>query len=166
MMRRIADPTVRVSRSAGIVIGVGLGGFVDGILFHQIMHWHNMGSSVLPPGTMRALEQNMRWDGLFDAVAWLITLAGIFMLQTDASRGLAIPAARAFSGQLIMGWGIFNLVEGIVDHEILNLHHVRDLPVHIPILDWLFLLIAGLGFIALGALLMRPTPRHAPAPAL
>jgi uncharacterized membrane protein len=166
MMRRIADPTVRISRRAGIIIGIGLGGFLDGILFHQIMHWHNMGSSVLPPTTMQALEQNMMWDGLFHAAAWLITLVGIYMLLADASRGLAIPATRAFSGQLIIGWGIFNLIEGILDHEILDLHHVRDLPVHIPILDWLFLIIGGLGFIALGALLIRPTPHHAPAPAL
>ena len=165
-MRRIADPTVRMSRRAGIAMGLGLGGLADGILFHQIMHWHNMGSSVLPPATMPALEQNMVWDGVFHAVAWLVTVVGIYMLQADASRGLAIPAGRAFSGQLMIGWGIFNLIEGIIDHEILNLHHVRDLPVHIPILDWLFLIIGGLGFIALGALLVRPTPQHTPAPAL
>jgi uncharacterized membrane protein len=163
-MRRIADPTVRMSRRAGIIIGVGLGGFADGILFHQVMHWHNMGSSVLPPTTMHALEQNMKWDGLFHAAAWLITLVGIYILQFDASSGLALPVTRAFTGQLILGWGIFNLVEGLIDHEILNLHHVRDLPVHVPILDWLFLLIGGLGFIALGALLGRPNPQHAPSP--
>ena len=165
-MRRIADPTVRMSRRAGILMGIGLGGLFDGLLFHQIVHWHNMGSSVLPPTTMHALEQNMRWDGLFHAVAWLTTIVGIYMLQSDASRGLALSATRAFSGQLLMGWGLFNLIEGLIDHEILNLHHVRDLPVHVPILDWLFLLIGGLGFIALGALLMRPNPRHAPAPPL
>ena len=25
-----------------------------------------------------------------------------------------------------MGWGTFNLVEGIIDHHILTLHHVRE----------------------------------------
>ena len=35
-------------RLAGIVLGLGLGGFVDGIALHQIMQWHNMGSAVLP----------------------------------------------------------------------------------------------------------------------
>jgi uncharacterized membrane protein len=165
-MRRIADPTVRVSRRAGITIGLGLGGFVDGILLHQIAHWHNMGSSVLPPTTMDALERNMMWDGYFHAVTWLLTLAGVYMLHSDARRGLGIPSARAFTGQLVTGWGIFNLIEGIIDHHILNLHHVRDLPIHAPVLDWLFLLVGGLGFIALGWLLARPSPPHAPAPAL
>ena len=54
-------------RLAGIVLGLGLGGFVDGITLHQIMQWHNMGSAVLPPTTMDAMAQNMVWDGLFHA---------------------------------------------------------------------------------------------------
>ena len=27
---------------AGILIGIGMGGFVDGIVLHQIAQWHNM----------------------------------------------------------------------------------------------------------------------------
>lgn len=27
--------------SAGILLGTGLGGFIDGILLHQILQWHN-----------------------------------------------------------------------------------------------------------------------------
>lgn len=165
-MRRYIDITVPRSRRAGVVIGIGLGGFIDGILLHQIMHWHNMGSSVLPPTTLAALEQNMVWDGFFHIAAWLITLIGIYMLRSDATRRLAMPGAREFTGQLIFGWGVFNLVEGIIDHQVLNLHHVKDLPMHVPIFDWLFLLIAGVGLIAIGAALARPTPPHAPAPAL
>ena len=60
----------RPSKRAGIVLGIGLGGFVDGILLHQIMHWHNMGSSVVPPTTLETLKLNMRWDGLFHAAVW------------------------------------------------------------------------------------------------
>jgi uncharacterized membrane protein len=44
-------------RLAGIVLGLGLGGVVDGITLHQIMQWHNMGSAVLPPTTMDAMAQ-------------------------------------------------------------------------------------------------------------
>jgi uncharacterized membrane protein len=28
---------------AGLLIGIGMGGFVDGIVLHQIAQWHNMG---------------------------------------------------------------------------------------------------------------------------
>ena len=142
-------------RRAGITLGIGLGGFVDGILLHQIAHWHNMGSAVLAPSTLEALQLNMKWDGLFHAAVWLVTLVGVYLLLGDARRGAPLPAAGPFTGQLILGWGLFNLVEGIVDHHLLGLHHVRDLPVHLPLYDWLFLAVGGAGFILLGWALAR-----------
>ena len=151
-----------MSRRAGVTLGIGLGGFVDGIALHQIAHWHNMGSSVLPPTTMVALEQNMVWDGLFHAGTWIITLLGVYLLLDDARRSASLPSRRAFTGQLLLGWGLFNLVEGIIDHHILNIHHVRDLPVHAPAYDWIFLAIAGAGLTLLGWVMaserMRETP--------
>ena len=99
-MRRDGAPR----RAAGITLGVGLGGFVDGIALHQIVHWHNMGSAVLPPTTMDAMRQNMRWDGLFHAGTWLITLAGVWLLWRDGRRG-AVPSGRALTGQMLLGWG-------------------------------------------------------------
>jgi uncharacterized membrane protein len=54
-----------------------------------------------------------------------------------------------------MGWGGFNLVEGVIDHHLLQLHHVRDLPVHLPLYDWMFLLIGGLGLALVGWQLSR-----------
>jgi uncharacterized membrane protein len=81
-----------------------MGGFVDGIVLHQLLEWHNMGSSVLPPTTMPAMRENMIWDGEFHAAVWLITLFGIYLLVSDAStRG--IPSRRVLSGQLLLGWG-------------------------------------------------------------
>jgi uncharacterized membrane protein len=29
---------------------------------------------------------------------------------------------------LLIGWGLFNLVEGVVDHHLLGVHHVRPGP--------------------------------------
>jgi uncharacterized membrane protein len=140
----------RASTRTGIILGLGLGGFVDGILLHQIAHWHNMGSAIVPPVTMEAIQQNMRWDGFFHAAVWLLTVIGVYSLLADARRRSPLPNVTGFTGLLILGWGIFNLVEGLVDHQILGLHHVRDLPVHVPLYDWLFLLIGGVGFILLG----------------
>jgi hypothetical protein len=78
---------------------------------------------------------------------------------TDARRGLPLPESKSFTGLLILGWGLFNLVEGIIDHHILRLHHVRDLPMHAPLYDWLFLGIGGVGFILLGWRMARgPVP--------
>jgi uncharacterized membrane protein len=144
-----------VAKRAGIILGLGLGGFVDGILLHQILHWHNMGSAVVPPVTLEAMQRNMVWDGLFHAAVWSLTVVGVYWLLTDARRGSRLPDGKAFTGLLILGWGIFNLFEGLIDHEILGMHHVRDLPMHVPLYDWLFLLIGGIGFIVIGWMMAR-----------
>jgi uncharacterized membrane protein len=144
-----------VAKRAGIILGLGLGGLVDGILLHQIVQWHNMGSAVVPPVTMEAMRQNMRWDGFFHSAVWFLIVIGIYRLLADARRGLPLPDRKAFTGLLILGWGIFNLVEGLIDHVILGLHHVRDLPVYVPLYDWLFLLIGGLGFVLAGWAMAR-----------
>jgi uncharacterized membrane protein len=143
------------SRAPGLILGIGLGGFADGILLHQILHWHNMGSARLPPVTLDALQQNMHWDGFFHLAVWVLTLAGVLLLLRHGREGRRLPDGPAFAGQLLLGWGAFNLVEGILDHHLLDLHHVRDLPAHIPGYDWLFLLIGGVGFMLAGSLLAR-----------
>ena len=140
--------------ASGVVLGIGLGGFIDGIALHQIMQWHNMGSAILPPHTMAAMTQNMRWDGWFHAATLLVTLAGVFMLWSEGHRGTAPESRATLVGQMFFGWGGFNLVEGVIDHHLLELHHVRDLPMHVPLYDWLFLAIAGIGFMVLGVVLM------------
>ena len=151
-----ARPT---SKLAGLLLGLGLGASLDGIVLHQIAQWHSMGSAVVPPTTMDAMRQNMTWDGMFHAASWTLILVGVFRFYGDAKksrRGELLPDRRTFIGLLMMGWGLFNLVEGIVDHHLLGLHHVRDLPAHIPLYDWLFLGIGGIGFILLGWALVRP----------
>ena len=42
--------------SAGILFGLGLGGFFDGIILHQVLQWHHMLSSARPTasGTFRS----------------------------------------------------------------------------------------------------------------
>jgi uncharacterized membrane protein len=155
-MRALNDTGDRGGRSkAGILLGLGLGGFADGIALHQIAQWHNMGSAVLPPTTMEAMKQNMAWDGWFHVATLLLTTGGVYWLLRDARAGVTLPSAGAFTGLLLLGWGIFNLVEGLIDHQLLGIHHVRDVPAHVPAYDWLFLGIGGLGFIALGWLLSR-----------
>jgi uncharacterized membrane protein len=146
---------MRSWRSGGLVLGLGLGGFVDGILLHQIAHWHNMGSAVLPPTTLDALMQNMRWDGLFHLATWFVTLLGVLLLWREGRLGTAPESLRVLFGDMLLGWGVFNLVEGIVDHHVLELHHVRDLPAHVPAYDWTFLAVGGALFIALGWLMSR-----------
>ncbi|MEV6930475.1 DUF2243 domain-containing protein [Dactylosporangium sp. NPDC051485] len=109
-----------------IVLGAGLGGFFDGILLHQLLQWRE---------TM--------WDGIFHAVTWLAVLLGLGLLYSRVTAG---PSdRRALWGWVLVGWGLFNLVEGLVDHQILGIHHVRGGPGQ----SWW-----DLGYLALGALLV------------
>lgn len=153
------DGRGRSTSKAGILLGIGLGGFADGIALHQIAQWHNMGSAVLPPTTMDAMKQNMAWDGWFHVATLVLTTIGVYWLLRDARARVGLPTAGAFTGLLLLGWGLFNLVEGVIDHHLLGLHHVRDLPVHVPLYDWLFLGLGGVGFIAIGWLLARAPER-------
>lgn len=143
------------TRIAGLVLGIGLGGFVDGIVLHQIAQWHNMLSTRVPPTTMEAMHFNMTADGWFHAAVFAFTLLGVILLYLAARHGETPPPLRWFIGLLVIGWGIFNLMEGIINHHLLQLHHVRDLPVHMPAYDYFFLLVGGIGLLVLGWLLTR-----------
>lgn len=138
----------------GVLLGIGLGGFVDGIVLHQILQWHHMLSAQLRPDTMDAMRVNMAWDGYFHAAVWLVTLLGACLLWAAGRRG-AVPGGRRFVGQLVLGWGLFNLAEGAVDHHLLQLHHVVDVPAHVPAMDWIFLGVGGVLLVALGWALAR-----------
>ena len=107
----------------GIVLGIGLGGFVDGIVLHQILQWHHMLTSEgsYPATTVAGLETNTLWDGLFHASTWVAVVAGIVLLW----RRSGAISGRGLVGWMLVGWGLFNLVEGVVDHHLLGIHHVR-----------------------------------------
>ncbi len=142
--------TGRPVAAAGTVIGIGLGGFIDGILLHQIWQLHGMLSARVPLNSMKNMQTNMTVDGVFHAVVWLATIVGIIMLFNAGKRDDLAWSGRTFYGSMLMGWGLFNVVEGVIDHHLLELHHVVQ-RLGQSIWDWLFigvsLLLIFLGWI-------------------
>ena len=146
MTRGIAAP--------GIVLGLGLGGFVDGIVLHQILQWHHLISSTEkgPMDTVAGLEANTLADGLFHAVTWVLTAAGIWWLWRNVSRR-RVALDRQLLGWAILGWGVFNVLDEVVFHALLDLHHIREGANELAY-DMAFLAL-GLAQVAAGAMLAR-----------
>jgi len=147
---RPADPAdaVKRPRAPGILLGIGLGGFVDGIVLHQILQWHHLLSSESehPKTTVAGLQDNTLADGLFHAATWVAVVIGLWILWRRTTDWCWAISGTAFLGWILVGWGLFNLVEGIINHEILGIHHVREGAGHQTAYD--------LGFLAFGALLV------------
>ncbi|TFV81363.1 DUF2243 domain-containing protein [Blastococcus sp. CT_GayMR20] len=133
-------------RTSGLLFGLGLGGFVDGIVLHQILQWHHMVSAETAPTTLAGLETNTLADGFFHLATWVCVLAASITSITAWRQGRLAPSYSFHFGLVLAGWGIFNLVEGVIDHQLLGVHHVRD-DLGGP-LSW------DLGFLASGVLLV------------
>ena len=122
--------TVRPLVAAGVFLGVGLGGFVDGIVLHQLLQWHHMLTAHdhgrFPATTVEGLEVNTLWDGIFHTGTWIATVAGVGQLWYATTLPDVRWSFLVFVGSLLLGWGGFNLIEGLVDHHLLGIHHVRD----------------------------------------
>jgi uncharacterized membrane protein len=109
-------------------MGIGFGGFVDGIVLHQILQWHHMltDEGYCPAGTVIGIEDNSLAEGFFHVAAWLAVMAGTIAATRAWQRGELAPPWGSHFGGLLLGWNLFNLVEGLIDHQILGIHHVRD----------------------------------------
>lgn len=140
-------------RAAGVALGIGMGGFFDGILFHQILQVHNMLSARVLTDTLVGTKVNMVWDSIFHAAVWSITALGIALLWRACRTADALLSTRALVGAMLLGWGLFNVIEGLIDHHLLDLHHVVRVlgPSH-----WDLLFLAwGAAMILGGAWLLR-----------
>lgn len=135
--------------AAGILFGLGFGGFFDGIVLHQILQWHHMVSSAgYPPTTLTNLEINTVFDGLFHAATYVFLALGLAVLWRAGRRVPLEWRPRAVAGTILIGFGLFNLVEGMIDHQILGLHHVNET---VPRAQWIWW---DLGFLLWGAAML------------
>lgn len=125
--------------TASMVLGIGLGGFADGIVLHQILQWHEMISNKMPPVNLVAKSVNMFWDGVFHAFCLIVVLAGVVLLWKLLRRRDIDRSGTILAGGLLLGWGLFNIVEGIIDHHWLKLHNVREVAANIPLWNYAFL---------------------------
>jgi len=151
--------------ASGIFFGLGLGGFFDGILFHQILQWHHMVTSAgFPADTVENLKINTMLDGLFHTGTYLFVFIGLVLLWRTAHRSHLRWSGKLIAGSVLVGFGMFNLVEGLVNHQLLGLHHVNET---VPQAQWIYwdvgFLVWGALMIGFGWFLLRLGRRESPA---
>ncbi|MBH5338763.1 DUF2243 domain-containing protein [Streptomyces pactum] len=144
-----ARPEQRRSMVVCAVIGAAVMAAVDEIVFHQILGWHHFyDRSTSGVGLLS--------DGLLHTAELLALVVGFFLFA-DLRRRRALAPAHARAG-FLLGLGLFQLFDGIVDHKLLRLHQIRY-GVDVTPYDWAWNL-GGLALLLTGvALAVRAARR-------
>ena len=125
----MSDQTTRTRRRvtrrallAAGVFGFGFSGLIDVLVLHHILQWHHLLSGIYPMNTLDGLRTNILADGLFSVGMILIMGVGAGLLW-QSERRTAVPlAVRPLAGAAVIGLGIFDVYDAIVDHALLGLH--------------------------------------------
>jgi uncharacterized membrane protein len=119
---------------SGFLFGVGLIGFLDEALFHQLLHWHHFYDK-------STTDVGLVSDGLFHALSYFATIAGLFMFA-DLRRRNGFWFKRWMAGMLI-GIGAFQLYDGTIQHKVMRLHQIRYVD-HVFVYDIIWNVIAAI----------------------
>ena len=147
--------------TASMVLGIGLGGFLDGIILHQILQWHEMLSNRVPVTDLVGKSVNMFWDGIFHFFCLIVVLIGVILLWRLMRRQDVNRSGKLLGGGMLLGWGLFNIVEGVIDHHLLKLHNVMELSSDHNTGNFLFLGISVVMLI-IGYRLVHNAGQHRP----
>lgn len=101
---------------SGFLFGIGLAAFMDEVVFHQLLHWHHFYDRSTASAALVS-------DGLFHAFGWFATVASLFLFANLRRRNALWP--KRWAGAILLGAGIFQLYDGIVQHKLLKLHQIR-----------------------------------------
>jgi uncharacterized membrane protein len=102
-----------------IWLGIGLLGAFDGVVFHQLLQWHSVYMDTHRHGQIVS-------DGLFHAFTVFALVTAAMLLWRAGHPSDIVRGKRLLLGGVLIGGGGFNLVEGLVNHQILQIHHVRE----------------------------------------
>lgn len=131
---------------SGFLFGVGLVAFIDEAIFHQLLHWHHFYDKA-------TTEIGLISDGLFHAFSWFATIFSLFLFA-DLRRKRALQFKRWLGG-LLLGSGVFQLYDGVIQHKLMRLHQIRyNTPILPYDLTWN---ITAAALILIGLVLMNST---------
>ena len=108
----------------GAVAGFGLGALLDVLVFHHLLQTHHLLSNYRDPGTLAGLQWNLFWDGVFSLGVLAVAAVGAAVVWRTVNRATEPLSTTRLAGAVLVGAGLFNLFDGVVDHYVLSLHHV------------------------------------------
>ncbi|MBP2001533.1 putative membrane protein [Paenibacillus shirakamiensis] len=130
---------------SGFLFGVGLVGFIDETVFHQLLHWHHFYDRSTP-------EVGLVSDGLFHAFSWFATIGGLFLFADLRRR--KVLSVRRWWGGVLLGAGVFQLYDGTIQHKLMRLHQIRYVE-HVYIYDLIWNIAAVIMIFIGGILIVR-----------
>ncbi|WP_276250626.1 DUF2243 domain-containing protein [Haloarcula rara] len=126
MNQQTAAENVHTTKRWGVVgagvFGFGFSGLIDVLVLHHVLQWHHLLSGRYPMDTVAGLRTNVLADGLFSLGMLAIIGVGaglVWRAERQRSRPLAI---RPLAGAALVGVGVFDLFDAVVDHMLLGLH--------------------------------------------
>ncbi len=102
----------------GISLGIGIIGFLDEAILHQVLQWHTFYWGTDERGRILS-------DGLFHIFSTLVLLWGVYRLWQSSSGRPGIRG-NELSAAILLGAGGFNTFDGLVDHLVLHVHLVNE----------------------------------------
>ena len=128
--------------ASGVLLGIAVGGFFDGILLHQVLQWHHLLSG-LDGARGRDLRFQVLADGLFHAALYVVAAVGLWRLHR-AARADGAPDARTLGAALAVGFGIWHVADTLLSHWVLGIHRIRQDAANPLFWDVLWLVVFGL----------------------
>ncbi|PPA70994.1 DUF2243 domain-containing protein [Jeotgalibacillus proteolyticus] len=134
---------------SGFLFGLGMVAFFDETVFHQLLRWHHFYDR-------STTDIGLISDGLFHAFSWFATIGGLFMFA-DLRRRQGLWLKRWWGG-VLLGGGIFQLYDGIIQHKLMRIHQIRYVE-NVVVYDIIWN-VSALAMIAVGAFLLYKTGKR------
>lgn len=110
------------------VLGFALGGFVDGILLHQVLQWHHL-LSLVPGEALRDIRAQILADGAFHVGMYAIAVVGLWMIWRRRAGLSGTGADRRVAAGAAFGFALWQAVDTVVFHWLIGIHRIRvDVP--------------------------------------
>ena len=130
----------RLLVTGSFLLGFGFMGAMDGIIFHQLLQWH----SVVMEATR---TDQIISDGVFHFSVTIALVAGGFILWLAGNPTTQKQGVKLIFSWFLIGTGLFNLIEGIINHHILQIHRVKPGDPNALLYDIAFLIVGAILFL-------------------